>query len=410
MTDQLQGQELFPFKREAGHPFDLPSDLTRRREEEPVSRVPIWDGSTPWLVTRHADVKSVLSDPRVSMNYLTPGMPPENPFIKVRRQKEARESSGLSMDGALHAQLRRVLTPLFTVKRLSKLRPKIQQIADELIDNMLAGPKPVDFVESFARPLPMLVICELLGVRYEDREMFKESAERMMMTSTTEAESMELITKVHAYFGELAELRKREPGDDVFSALVERMEAGDITLDHVKSLAVVLVIAGHDTTVNMIAMSTLALFDNPEQLAELRANTEDPVLVANAVEEMLRYLTLTHIGRRRAIIEDIEIDGKVMRKGEGVICAENAANRDPAVFPNPEQIDFHQEQTREHLAFGYGVHQCIGQQLARFELQAAFSTLHRRIPTLQFAGSSLDSLPYKDEFIVYGVDSFPVTW
>ncbi len=163
----------------------------------------------------------------------------------------------------------------------------------------------------------MLVICELLGVRYEDREMFKESAERMMMTSTTEAESMELITKVHAYFGELAELRKREPGDDVFSALVERMEAGDITLDHVKSLAVVLVIAGHDTTVNMIAMSTLALFDNPEQLAELRANTEDPVLVANAVEEMLRYLTLTHIGRRRAIIEDIEIDGKVMRKGGG---------------------------------------------------------------------------------------------
>ncbi len=189
--------------------------------------------------------------------------------------------------------------------------------------------------------------------------------------------------------------------------LARRVDAGDLTAGDAAQMGVLLLIAGHETTANMIALGTLALLQHPEQLARLR-NCEDPALISSAVEELLRYLTITHDGRKRIATEDIEIAGQTIKAGEGVIVATDLGNRDPEAFENPDTLDLERD-ARHHVAFGFGVHQCLGQPLARMELQVAYSTLFRRVPTLALA-TTLDQVPFKDDASVYGVYELPVTW
>jgi cytochrome P450 len=230
----------------------------------------------------------------------------------------------------------------------------------------------------------------------------------MLSSEYTLEQSARAVVELRDYLGELADRKRERPGDDVLSRLVVDREAtGELSRGDLQSSALLLLVAGHETTANMIALGTLALLENPDQLALLRA-ADDPTVVAGAVEELLRYLNITHNGRRRVAIEDIEIAGRVIRAGDGVIIANDIGNRDPEAFAEPDLLDIRRD-ARRHVAFGFGVHQCLGQPLARVELQVVYSTLYRRIPTLRLAADPA-SIAFKHEAAVYGVHELPVSW
>ncbi|GAA3507696.1 hypothetical protein FHR32_004296 [Streptosporangium album] len=391
----------YPMARAAGCPFDPPPALRAKQEEGPLTKVRLWDGSTPWLVTRYAEQRALLADPRVSADVTRPGYPspaPVNGSSKI---------SFILMDDPEHARLRRMVTAPFTIKRVESLRPAVQKIVDELIDDMLAGPKPVDLVEAFALPMPSLVICELLGVPYADHDFFQENSKTIIKRDATPEQRSAALGQLAGYLDNLLGEKLTNPGDDMLSRLTERIKIGELSRQEAAQMGVLLLIAGHETTANMIALGTLALLEHPGQLALLR-DTDDEKLVTSAVEELLRYLHITHNGRRRAALEDIEIAGQLIRAGDGLIMANDIGNRDPEAFPDPDRLDI-QRDARHHVAFGFGVHQCLGQPLARLELQIVYSTLYRRLPTLRLA-TDLEQIPFKHDGSVYGVYELPVTW
>ncbi|WP_431912870.1 cytochrome P450 [Nonomuraea jabiensis] len=392
----------FPMARAAGCPFDPPPPLRTLQEEGPLAKVRLWDGSTPWLVTTYAEQRALLADPRVSADVTRPGYPIQAPRIGA-----GGTISFIMMDDPEHARLRRMVQAQFTVRRTESLRPAVQKIVDDLIDDLLAGPNPVDLVEAFALPVPSLVICALLGVPYADHDFFQENSKTVIRRSATPEERATAGERLFEYLDSLMGEKLADPADDLLSKLAERVRAGELTRREAAQMGVLLLIAGHETTANMIALGTLALLRHPGQLALLRHN-DDPRLVASAVEELLRYLNITHSGRRRVALADIEIGGQVIRAGEGMIMANDIANRDPAVFPDPDELDIRRD-ARRHVAFGFGVHQCLGQPLARMELQIAYSTLYRRVPTLRLA-AELEQIPFKHDGQVYGVYELPVTW
>ncbi|GAA0643508.1 cytochrome P450 [Kutzneria viridogrisea] len=403
MTDTIP---TFPMTRAKGCPFDPSPELTELGEKGPVNRVRIWDGSTPWLITGYEEQRAALADPRISADVRKEGYPHVSESGKARRQHL---QAFITMDNPEHDVHRRMLTRDFMVKRIEKLRPRVQEIVDGLIDQMLAGPRPADLVRDFALPVPSLVICELLGVPYADHDFFQRCSSRLLNRTVSAEEALAISDELRNYLIKLVAAKDAEPADDLLSRLVvEQLRTGALTDVEVADMAVLLLIAGHETTANMIALGTTALLQHPEQLAELR-ETEDPKLVANAVEELLRYLHIVHSGRRRVATEDIEIGGQLIRAGEGLIAAGEIGNREQGAFEgDPGELDIHR-QSRHHVAFGYGIHQCLGQPLARMELQVVYSTLYRRIPTLRLA-VPLEEIEFKHDMIVYGVHSLPVEW
>ncbi|MET9497239.1 cytochrome P450 [Streptomyces sp. NPDC006552] len=394
-----------PSPRAAGCPFDPPPAL-RELTGRPLTRVRIWDGSTPWFVARHDLMRTLLGDPRVSAEPERPGFP---------HRSAGQKASGLgrrtfiNMDDPDHARLRRMVTGPFAVKRMEALRPRVQQIVDGLIDEMLAGPNPTDLVQAFALPVPSLVICELLGVPYADHDLFQRSTKVIVRRDSAPQEVAQASATLTDYLDALLAEKQRRPADDLLSVLAtKQVAAGEMTRREAAQMGVLLLAAGHETTANMIALGTLALLSHPDQLTLLR-ESEDPKVVAGAVEELLRYLNITHSGRRRVALEDIEIDGEVIRAGEGIIFGGEVANRDPAAFPgDPDALDLRRD-ARRHVAFGFGVHQCLGQPLARVELQVVYNTLYKRVPTLA-AAAGIDELEFKHDGFVYGVYELPVTW
>ncbi|GAA2686996.1 cytochrome P450 [Actinoplanes palleronii] len=393
----------FPMARAAGCPFDPPPELHRLQDEAPLSRVRLWDGSTPWLVTRYAEQRSLLADPRLSADVTRPGYP----FPAPGRPTGAQKLGFILMDDPEHARLRRMVTAPFAIKRVEALRPAVQKIVDDLIDDLLAGPKPVDLVEAFALPVPSLVICALLGVPYADHDLFQGHSRNLISRSVPADQRGASFRALHDYLDRLLAQKTADPGDDLLSQLVTRVQAGELERSDAAGIGVLLLVAGHETTANMIALGTLALLEHPDQLALLR-DGDDPKLVAGAVEELLRYLNITHTGRRRVALDDIEIAGVTIRAGDGLILANDIGNRDPGTFTDPGTLDLTRD-ARRHVAFGFGVHQCLGQPLARLELQVVYSTLYRRIPTLRRAAALAD-IPFKHDGAVYGVYELPVTW
>ncbi|WP_030431798.1 cytochrome P450 [Allokutzneria albata] len=387
--------------RAAECPFDPPPQLRAKQEEGPLAKVRLWDGSTPWLVTRYAEQRALLADPRVSADITRPGYPSPAPIT------DAAPVSFILMDDPEHARLRRMVTAPFTIKRMAALRPAVQQLVDEQIDQLLAGPNPVDLVQAFALPVPSLVICELLGVPYADHDFFQDNSRIIIKRDALPEERAAAGGRLAAYLDELVGQKLARPADDLLSGLAWRVRDGELSRREAARMGVLLLIAGHETTANMIALGTLALLEHPDQLALLR-DTDDPAVVASAVEELLRYLHITHNGRRRVALADIEIAGQVIRAGDGLIMANDIGNRDPSVFPDPDRLDLRRE-ARHHVAFGFGVHQCLGQPLARMELQVVYSTLYRRVPSLRLA-VDLDQVPFKHDGSVYGVHELLVTW
>ena len=396
----------YPMGRAGGCPFAPPPEVMELGAVRPLSRVKIWDGSTPWLITGYDEVRALFSDSRVSVDDRRPGFPHWNAGMLSTVHKRPR--SVFTSDAEEHTRFRRMLSKPFTFKRVEGLRPAIQQITDEHIDAMLAGPQPGDIVTALALPVPSLVISQLLGVPYEDAEMFQHHANIGLARYATGEDTVKGAVNLNKYLAELVEAKMENPAEDAVSDLAERVKAGELSVKEAAQLGTGLLIAGHETTANMIGLGVLALLQYPEQAAVLR-DTDDATVVANAVEELLRYLSIIQNGQRRVAAEDIEIAGEVIRAGEGIIIDLAPANWDAKAFAEPERLYLHRSGAGQHVAFGYGRHQCVGQQLARAELQIVFHTLFRRIPTLELA-APIEDIPFKHDRLAYGVYELPVTW
>ena len=377
-----------------------PAEYGQWLSERPLARIALWDDNNPWLVTRHEDARAVLSDPRFSSENFRPGFPSLQPTPPPRTPGQL-----FAMDPPDHTRLRRMLIPEFTFRRIEQLRPAIQRLTDELIDDFVKQPQPADLVEHLTLPLPLLVICELLGVPYSDREFIHRHAAAFATVSAGPEAMRAGWAALFGYLRELLEAKSGEPGDDLMSKLAtERVATGEADAAEAAGLLVQLLIAGHETTASMLSLGVVTLLRHPDQLAALRADEE---LVPGAVEELLRYLTVVHIGMRRIATEDAEVGGVTIRAGEGVVIALQAANRDPAVFEVPEKLDLSRD-ARSHLAFGHGLHHCLGQSLARAELQTALPTLLNRLPELRLTGPA-EAFAFEGR-AVHGVQELPVAW
>jgi cytochrome P450 len=413
MSDALSGTATetasdipqYPMPRSPHCPFAPPPQVLELNSQKPLSRVRIWDGSTPWLVTGYEEVRTLFSDPRVSVDDRRPGFPHWNEGMSATVDKRPR--SVFTSDAEEHTRFRRMLSRPFTFRRVEALRPVIQQITDEHIDAMLAGPQPADLVAALALPVPSLVISQLLGVPYEEAEMFQRHATIGLARYATAEDTATGVAGLAKYLARLVEAKMENPAEDAVSDLAERVKAGEISVREAAQLGIGLLIAGHETTANMIGLGVLALLENPDQLAVLR-DTEDPAIIANAVEELLRYLSIIQNGQRRIAIEDISIGGEMIRAGEGIIIDLAPANWDAKVFPEPERLYLHRS-AAPNVAFGYGRHQCVGQQLARAELRIVYPTLFRRIPTLRLA-VPIEEIAFKHDRLAYGLYELPVSW
>ncbi|MFF7178584.1 cytochrome P450 [Streptomyces sp. NPDC008121] len=388
-----------PVQRSAGCPFDPPAGLAALREAEPLTRMTYPDGHVGWLATGHATVRSIMGDSRFSSRYELMHFPfpggPEGPL------PPAPVGDMTGMDAPEHTRFRRLLMGKFTVRRMRRLTERAEEITAEHLDALERRGPGTDLVDAFARPLPALMICELLGVPYADRERFQGHAHTMMSLEAAPEERHAAMTGLQEYMAELVAAQRAEPSDDVLGDLARD---SDLTDEELVGIGVFLLAAGLDTTANMIAHGTFALLGHPSQAEALR---KDPALAPQAVEELMRYLTVAHTTVKSAL-EDVELDGRLIRAGESVTLSLEAANRDPERFPDPDTLDLRRTATG-HLGFGHGMHQCLGQQLARVELTVALPALFARFPTLRLAVPAED-VPLRTDMSIYGVHRLPVTW
>jgi cytochrome P450 len=356
-------------------------------------------------MTRYADCKVVLGDERFSANPNRPGFPEKSAAYKAAMA----ERNVRTLDNPDHDVEKRMLIRDFTVRRVSQLRPKIQEKVDSLIDAMRAAGAPADIVTDLAFPVPTMVICELLGVPYGDREFFGQRANLCLSSEVSSEVASTAGRELESYLDELIDKKDAEPDDDLISRLVvDVMRPGERSREHVIAQAKLVLVTGHETTANMIALSILALLKHRDQL-ELLTASDDAELLNNAVEELLRYISVAHTGRRRVAIEDVDVNGTLVRAGEGVIVANNVADRDETIFADAGKLDIRRENARATLAFGYGIHQCMGQLLSRVELQVVLGTLWKQIPSLRLAVPFAE-IPFKEGGSVYGLHALPVTW
>ncbi|MGP3934447.1 cytochrome P450 [Nonomuraea sp. KM88] len=389
-----------PTARRPGCPFDPPAELTEAREHGPISRLPFPDGHQGWLVTGYDLVRSVLADSRFSSRK---ELMRHHPIIDYGDIEVPPAPPGefLLMDEPRHSRYRKPLVGKFTVRRMRLLTERVQQVTTEHLDAMEQAGPPADLVTAFAKPIPAVIICELLGVPYEDRSSFQEHIDKFLGGEASDEDLIAAYTATQQYLAELVAAKRADPTDDVLSDLLD----SDLTDEELRGIALILLSAGFDTTANMLALGTFALLRNPAQLAALRA---DPALADRAVEELLRYLSVAKMFMRTAL-EDVELGGHTIKAGTAVILQYNVANRDPERFAAPHTLDL-RRQDGGHLAFGHGIHQCLGQQLARVEMRVAFTALLARFPTLRLAVPAEEVALRPETADIYGVKSLPVTW
>jgi cytochrome P450 len=390
------------------YPDGLPDRLepdplfAKLREQEPMIRVQLPYGEPGWLATRYEDVKTVLGDPRFSRAAATGRDEPR------MRPHLSPPGTILNLDPPEHSRLRKLVMKAFTVRRIEQLRPRVQQVADELVTTMLATGSPSDLVAGFALPLPITVICELLGVPFEDRGDFRLWSDAFLSTTKyTPDEVAEYAVLMREYMARLIAQRREAPEDDLLSALViARDEHDRLSEDELLSLGQAILIAGHETTASQIPNFVYVLLNHPEQLAALRA---DPALVPKAVEELMRFVPLgVGLGIPRYATEDVEMGGVTVRAGEPVMAATASANRDDAVYGCPARLDLVRDEA-SHVGFGYGAHHCLGAPLARMELQVALGTLLRRLPGLRVEDEDSD-IDWKAGLSTRGPERMMVTW
>lgn len=394
MDESVHTVTALPTERQSGCPFDPPAELIDARRHGPISRYTHPGGKPGWMITGYDLVRSVLADPRFSsrkdlLNVVDFEIPPAPP------------GEFLLMDDPQHSRYRKPLVGKFTARRMRLLTERIEQITTDCLDAMEKAGPSADLVTVFAKPIPTIIICELLGVPYEDRASFQEQIDKFMNGETGDEELMAAYTATQNYLADLVAAKRANPTDDVLSELTD----GDLTDEELQGISLILLAAGFDTTANMLSLGTFALLQNPEQLAALRA---DPALIDQAVEELLRYLSVAKSFMRTAL-EDVEVGGQTIEAGTTVILSYNTANRDPERYPDPHTLDLGRD-AGGHLAFGHGIHLCLGAQLARVEMRVAFSALLKRFPTLRLAVPAEDVALRPETADIYGVKSLPVTW
>jgi cytochrome P450 len=390
----------FPFS--AGSPLDLPVEFGQLRAEGPLARVTMPSGDRAWLVTRYEDVRAVFADPRFSRAAASvPTAPKLSPRFLLR------SDSILSKDPPDHTRLRRLVAGAFTARRVDRLRLHIQQITDRLLDDLAQAGPPADLVAHLALPLPVTVICELLGVPYADRDRFRAWTEALLNINLPLADAHAARAALDDYMAGLIADRRAHPSDDLLGALTAaRDEEDKLSETELVSFGTTLLIAGHETTANQIATFTLLLLRHPGELKRLR---ESPELIASAVEELLRFTPLgVGTGLLRVATTDVELDGVVVRAGEPVLASITSANHDPAVFGDPDELDITRADN-PHLAFGPGIHHCLGAQLARAELQIALGSLLQRFPRLALAVDE-DEVDWRPRLGLRGPSAVPVSW
>lgn len=394
----------FPMARTL--PLRPPPEYTKFRKESPIIKAKTWDGSLVWLVTRHADVHTVLTDPRFSKVRTQPGFPETGPGGKAAAF--ATKATFVDMDPPEHTRHRGMIEQDFAPEKVESMRPQIQQIVDQVFDEMIKNEsQPVDLLSSFGMPVPTLVIYKMLGIPYEDHEFLHKCNSIRTNGSATSAESSTASKDLMDYLARLVEKKEKSPSDDIISRLViEKVHKGELTHEELVAMSFLLLVAGNATTANMITLGVLTLLQHPDQLNEIRQN---PSLIKDAVEEIFRYLTGSQFATRRLAIEDVQVGDTLIKKGEGVWALNASADEDELVFKDPTRFDIHRK-PNPHLAFGDGIHVCVAQDLARAEVQIAIETLIRRLPNLQLAIPA-DQLEYVTKSSRdFGVATLPIKW
>ncbi|MGY2125660.1 cytochrome P450 [Nocardia gipuzkoensis] len=399
MSESLHAVTTLPTERQPGRPFDPPAELIEARRHGPISHYTFPGGKPGWLITGYDLTKSILADKRFSSRkelLLHPTI--DYPGVEI---PPAPPGEFLLMDEPQHGRYRKPLASRFTARRMRLLTERVEQVTSDRLDAMEKAGPPTDLVTAFARPIPAIMICELLGVPYADRGSFQENVESFMNGETSDEDLIAAVTATYDYLTALVADKRANPTDDVLSDLTDT----DLTDEELRGMALVLLAAGFDTTANMLALGTFALLRHPDQLAALRA---DPGLTDQAVEELLRYLSVAKTFMRTAL-EDVEIAGQTIKAGQVVIASYHTANRDPERFADPHTLDI-RRRGDGHLAFGHGAHLCLGAQLARVEMRVAFPALLTRFPTLRLAVPAEEVALRPETADIYGVKSLPVTW
>jgi nocardicin N-oxygenase len=381
--------------------LDLHPRYAELRREEPVSRVTMPFGGEAWLLTGYAEIKQFLADPRFSSLQAT------DPDTARVTPLPLRPGNLLTADPPEHTRIRRVVAKAFTMRRVERLRSRIREVADERLDALAAQGPPADLVADLAVPLPVVMICELFGIPAADRERFRRYSDVFVATTAYDAVAIDRSrTALEEYLQEVLAQRRPDPADDLVSTLGEAADSGRLTPLEAARTGVGILMAGHETSLSMIANSCFLLLADRDRYARLVA---DPALLPTAVEELLRYVPLRSVGSfpRRAT-EDVELGGVVIRAGDTVVFQRASGDRDEDVFACPEEFDL-ARRPNPHLAFGHGAHHCLGAPLARVELSLAIEGLIRRFPDLRLAGPPAD-VPWKPGLIARCPETLPVTW
>ncbi|NJM91003.1 MAG: cytochrome P450 [Myxococcales bacterium] len=399
-----RGFAQFPARRTC--PFHPAPEYVAAQREQPISRVTLASGLQAVLITRHHDVRALLDDPRLSADEGQPGYP----FLYQGAFASPLKGTFMRLDGEAHIRVRRMLAKDFTVKRAEAMRSHIEKIVDECLTAMAEagrGGRAVDLVPALAFPVPSRTICHLLGVPYEDRDVFEKNTRAMINHRSSQDEVQAAVGAVFGYLDDLVRRKQEHPCDDLISRLVrEELDTGKVGRQELVTIILILLVGGHETTATMIGLGVFALLEHHQQRQQLLA---DSTLWESAVEELLRHQTISQSPIQRVALADIEVGGELIRAGEGVLFELAIANRDPAAFPDADRLDL-QRNARGHVAFSYGAHHCLGHALARVELEIVLRKLLQRFPTLALA-APVAEVPVRPHNVgLFGVEALPVTW
>lgn len=386
-------------------PIDPPPQLAEMRAGQAASRVTMWDGSEVWLVTSHANVRAVLGDRRFTAVTSAPGFPMMTPTSQLVRA-QPHTASFIRMDDPDHSRLRSMLTRDFLQRKAEAMRPELRELLDGILADLTTGEQPADLIAKLAIPVPLRVIALLFGVTEEHRPFIEDRSAILIDRGYTPDQVKAAREELDGFLRELVESRVSEPGTDLVSRLVvEQVRPGNLTIDELVPMVRLLLVAGHGTTASQAGLSLLSLVTD-RGLAE--GLLQDASLLPKAVEELLRFHSIVQNGLARAALEDVQLGDVLIKAGEGVVLSLSAGNRDEGVFPSPDTLDPHRD-ARRHLAFGHGIHQCLGQWLAKVEIEEILAAVGRWMPDARLA-VPFEELEFRHEVSSYGLATLPVTW
>ncbi|MGV9341423.1 cytochrome P450 [Streptomyces sp. NPDC003688] len=395
-----------PYRRDPACPFAPDPELARLRREEPVSRVRLTGGSEAWLVTRFADARQVLADPRFSSRLTPIGVvvPPSRDQDLTRALRSRQPGTFIEEDPPEHTRLRAMVTREFTTRRMRLLQPYVETVVEEHLDVMASAPHPVDLMETFALPVPSRIICAILGLPAESTYDFAGLTRVMTDVMSPLPDLIRARDALRAGMREVVRGKRRSPGDDLLGRVI-RDFGQSVTDEELVGIGNLLLVAGHETTAHMLGLGVLALLHHPDQAHVLR---DRPDLHDSALDELVRYVTIPHHGELRTATEDVPVGDVLVRSGEQVLVSLPSANWDPEGIDAPDTLDLTRP-ARTHLAYGHGVHHCVGTPLAQLELRVALPALLRRFPDMRCAVPH-DEVPFRKSNVTYGLHALPLTW